>query len=224
MPYPTASDFRAFLAHAGIVAGGDLNHQQAIDAAIDWWEDYTQWHPFLSGTAEASKRYDPPEGYFLDLGRSNGPGGYVSISAVAYSVIGASGAGSPMTEWTDYYLHYHRNRTTIIGLDFQNRQSGDRRTIKVTGIEGFCSTLPDDVFQAILRHAAAESQPQLAIWVTATDSQTPGLQSWREGDVQETYGDNPMSAQGLLWRKQADMTANRYRRARFGSDWRPGQV
>jgi hypothetical protein len=85
------------------------------------------------------------------------------------------------------------------------------RKVSVVGTWGYSvAAIPDGAWSGMLVGAVLFGIPQLAA------ARTRGVISWGEADVNENYGQTPLSGLNSLWQTQFDMLAHRYDRKTVG--------
>jgi hypothetical protein len=183
--HPTAPTGRyAYLDYAGVIAAAITEIERACSRT------------FLS--ASVTRTYDPPtdrDGH-LDLEEE-----FSAITAVTID-------GTALTLNEDYYrLPYngppyrtlHLLQRWIAPLAFETRH-----TVVVTGTLGPATTFPDDVFQAILRAAAAKLAPQIV------QLKTRGLASFTEAGVTQQFDGKTLRELKDQWEAEVQRVVNHY--------------
>jgi len=140
MPYPTASDLIDFVTSATIPVGFA---EMFMAAASRAWERDTRWQPFLSSGAIETATFSRMRGEAL----FGGDIGFLSVSNVAID-----GLVMPPSRYELKYRNTNGPARAIFFHDFQTRALGSP---VVTGVFGYCLTLPDDAQLAILQKGAA---------------------------------------------------------------------
>lgn len=198
--YPTDVDLLAFLIDAKVLPTGaslPTSLTGSAAAAKLQWESDTGYSPFyVAVDAVVSARlYDPPQSNYLDL-----EGGLISLPTV---VVGGVTLVKDQHYWIDP-ANYAAIGQPIKTLKFVWRVTGLPQTISITGRWGYCSDLPLDAFQAILRGAA------LAGFTTVNAGQ---LKSERQGDVEYSYAvDAASGGQVEQWSTIYSRAVDRYKR------------
>jgi hypothetical protein len=219
--YPSASNLQSYLNSLGLLTTAQvaaLNLTDRIAAATDAWEEETGWHPFIKDTSDVSRQFTPP-GPNRKPGLTGRGGGYVldldcGLLTVTSIVTGYSAsptspsAGTTEVAEDDYWLLPEgaplENRP-YTQVEFAASIWGQARSIRITGKWGFCSTLPDDAFQAILRMGALQTADELVAL------RTGGMIEWEE-EARERYGENPLGKYLERWQSDWDRAVMRYRR------------
>jgi hypothetical protein len=85
-----------------------------------------------------------------------------------------------------------------------------RRTVSVTGMWGYGTSIPDDVWTSVLVWAAALCAPELALNISK------GLALWHEGDEEERYGGlgiaGPLAKEASEWSEMYQATVRSWTR------------
>lgn len=216
MSYPTEAQFTAYCSALGFtpaVTG-------FINSAIQTWERLTGYVPFVASSSGVAY-FDPP-GSPSRLHSRHGGGrvleldtGYTEITSIKLGVT----QSSPGTEVNLDYVYFlpinnEQKGLPIDALEFASPIYGPPRSIEITGTRGYTTTLPADVFQAILQLAAGE------YIVTYLSSFTGGVESVREADVAISYGSGSSASSypGIAkqLKEQGMRTAYRYMRMALG--------
>lgn len=213
--YPTETELEDFLDAMGVTSTGfDLTN--ALAAAVALWERLTLYKPFLSD-GSTTRYYSPCERGILTLDT-----GAVSISAVRQNVTD-SDAGDLLTVYQDYWplpinasqleKPYERIqfRAVPYGATQQRPFSGEERQVSVTGVWGYAATCPIDVYEAILRAAAA------SILRAVNVSTTGGAERVKQETVEYTFSSGGSGNSGLAgiaaeWEKAFRSLALLYKR------------
>ena len=215
--WPVAGDVSAFLKASGatteVIAALECYFQDAADAAIAEIERKTGIK-FKADTSDSTRYYEPPtNGNSLPIHELS------SLTSVIVQPQG--GTATTLTENTDftlYPLNYAALSEPIMSIEFIGwRWIGPiahslRRAVQVTGKFGRATTIPSDVWMA------AQQSAGLWLWSNYQMIFTGGLESWREADVSETYGNSASSpwAQSVkAWEKSVAGVVARYRSPRI---------
>jgi hypothetical protein len=221
--YPTAEDLETFLStEAGLTVSEDYDLDALCAAAIEEWEERTEYKPFLSlPDAEAvTVRCDPPgpkqsRSTPATMGGGNSlrlPTPFISISAVRNAVSTADAVGTLLVEDIDYdLLPYSYSGAPATGkgytrIQFRSNLRGAPRSISVTGIQGYCTELTQRVFDAILELAGA------AFCRRIKEQKLGDVIRWKEDDVSEDKSIELIQAFGLTWGKRAAAEIFRHKR------------
>ncbi len=207
--YPVSTDLDAFLTAAGIDPTG-LPTGAAIESAVASFEQDTGRLPFLNAGGSSTPRYfDPPVGpsLVLDLNAD-----VVSVSDVS---INGKGQVADTNYWLEPYNNGAVNRPYYLirfnayfwVLRWQVNLPQWKKSIVVTGVWGYCTSLPNDVWEALLQKGAAILIPQISVL------QSDGVKGSDIGDLKIDYGDaGDLMKQGNAWSAFYQMTVNRYKR------------
>lgn len=225
--YPKSLDLERLLVSAGIIASPLSNMQDvmdlqgAVESATEEWENNTGWRPFLSATQ--TRTYDPPGPMRGPVGvwfGINNMGGsrvlplYTGILSVTTLKVGvtASSAGTTLTLGTDFWLK-PQNATSFNqpyrSIEFAVPQWGNPQSITVTGPFGYSTTVPNDVWTAIIKRGAAILAPELALQISG------GLYSERRLNSETRYSgakQSPLSVEAEEWQRTFNQTVKNYKR------------
>lgn len=213
--YPVTVDLYRRIIDMGVLAEDTLTElsgrwdlESKRNAAVAAWERESGWHPFVSTGVDSTRYFDAPESKYLELSA-----GLLSVTTVltGYSL---TSAGTVQTVNDDFYLEERGapdRGWPYTALRFGAFQSGDPRSIVVTGKWGFCAvdSFPDDAFDAILDDALCRCYGQLALAVSR------GVASIRDLSSSVDYGGGkggPFSGAQDAWRKNWQRTAEQFKR------------
>ena len=149
--WPTTAQIVTHLAVLGVTSTlADAVMQNEIDGVVADWERLTGYTPFLGETQDATRYYDPPawSGTPDQIDLRNG---YISVTSVTAGVTPDS-AGTVLTVNEDYWLlpdAAPSDNRPYTRIAFSVLQGGPRRSIKVIGKRGYCSTIAEDVWNAV---------------------------------------------------------------------------
>lgn len=156
MAWPTASD----VVTAFDLQGLECNSAEAtfcLDAAVDRFEELT-YRPFLA-SASGDWYFDPvldSDGLMVF-----GTAVFTTISAVRMNLTPTDSSGTLLVSGTDYDLWPYNavlKDRPFMGLRFRSLGwSSDARSMKVTGIAGWATTIPAAVWLAIRDEAMAQA-------------------------------------------------------------------
>ena len=209
--YPTSTELSAWLTAAGFTAGTlDLT----VAAAHGRFEFERAAGRKMYEPSSGDRFFDPPggPGYLPldeDLDSSAAP-------VVVYQPTGA--AAETLVAGTDYRLRPYSADPRDVpyhGVEFYRRwpfplTSGYRRSLKITGNWGYsASGFPEDVFDAMLKFAAASLCGQKGFSLSSGYAQTI------EAGVNRTWGADPISGAREAWLVEAARIAAAYRRVRI---------
>jgi hypothetical protein len=221
MAYPSSANLQSYLNALGLLTTTQvaaLNLADRIAAATDAWEEETGWKPFLKDSSDVARVFTPPGpnrkpgltgrggGTLLDLDC-----GLLTVTSIVtgYSASPTSPqAGTTAVAEDDYWLLPEgaplRNRP-YTQVEFAVSIWGVARSVRIVGKWGYCSTIPDDVFQAILRQGALQTADELVAL------RTGGMVEWSE-EASEKYGDNPLGKYLDRWQSDWDKAVLKHRR------------
>lgn len=193
---PTAADLWRFLEGAKLTVADELKPFLA-GAARGAYADFERATGRRFLATAGVRVFDPaPNGYIdfrEDLSALGDTGGLAILGTSQvlnsdYWLIGgnAAGRGEP-------YTGLRLKNVRPVPLTWPNYNS-----IAVTGLWGYGTTIPDDVFQAALARAAWVIAPQLILSL-----KKGGLKSWTEAGVSESYMDNPLEGLMTVWGGEA---------------------
>lgn len=214
--------------------------QSYVQASIDEFEQRTGFLPFLAGTRDqdgnrvttptTTTRYYTPSGpernhhtFGTAVVRGGGrmieiDGGLLQVDSITtgltYDETGAPANGTARVVHRDCTLR--PENALQMGqpyeiIEFYAPLYGMARSIRITGLFGYCSRLPEDVWQAILGGAAVQMQAQCGLVVTEGVSKVKldnGIDVQFAGDALETHF--------KPWAAKFDRTVSRYLREDVG--------
>ena len=222
--WPTDGDLYSFitltlgltLASSGVLAG-------LTSAAVNEFEMLTGRTPFLSATSASSGYFDPPGamshsfqypwkggGKILEL-----DSGYTQIDAVVTGhTVDNTGQVLDITRQCRFLpLNYADKNLPIDAIEFPFPIWGSSSSVVIVGKRGYSSTIPADVWQAVLARASSRFAPQLTILISG------GASELSEADVKVKFGGSSGSyfiqAQATQWDQQFDSVVNRYKTMRI---------
>jgi hypothetical protein len=144
--YPTEADLQAFLGVTSDVA-------DEVASAISEWETKTSWIPFLAESSDSTEYFDGPNSPVL-------PVGYASITSVSIGITSTDNTGTALVLNEGYWLEFNL-RKAITGIRFGWHSIRGWKTIKIIGKKGYSSSIPDEVWLAILHRAAVKALPKI---------------------------------------------------------------
>jgi hypothetical protein len=208
---PTTTELADLLAAAGL---SDLStdvpanlRQAFLDASKQRIEKETR-RQFVPGSAGEVRYYDGSGTGLLEIDE------YIDITAVefiqlppaaSYTISNfyeVSQQGAPKT-----ILEIYQGQPNLT-LTYANRFEVGRSNIKVTGQFGYASSIPADVYLAIMQGAAAMMADEYSV-------STGGglmLKSWTNADRKEDYDTSRLVSEVAGWKKNVEATIKRYRR------------
>ena len=177
--WPTGSEVQSYLEGLGATLPDGITLTDEIDAVVREVEDRTRYKPFLKEGSDSVNYLDPPQGDsdLLDL-----KNGYGSITELAVGVTGAAD-GTALTVNSGFYLLPEG----VDGADrpydwvrFASAQSGNRRSIRITGKRGR-TNIPVDLWRAVRNQIAGRI-------LSGADGGQWGAQKIKQGPVEIDFG------------------------------------
>jgi hypothetical protein len=220
--YPTSTELSSYLVGTGLVSStvaATLSLTDKAAAASSGWEEATGWHPFIKDSSDVARRFDPPgpnRGHGIWWPRGGKwvltlPAGLLTVTSIVTGYSASSTnpqAGTAQVVEDDYWLLPDdaplKNRP-YTQVEFATCQWGEARSIRITGKWGYCETIPEDAWQAILQYGALLAAPDLAGQLTG------GLLEWTE-EAHERYAEKPLAHWIDQWQKTFDRAVARYQR------------
>lgn len=208
MGYPTQTDLKNFVKGQGLGIDPTASPYTfwdwagAASAASSEFERAVRWFPFLASGSDSSRTFNAPVPNFTDLPRLELGGGLVSLTSVTVS---GNAVVSP-------YVQTKPDNATAKGLPITALAFWRKPfpalplCVSVTGNWGFCATLPDDVFQAVLRRAAQLLMAESLLSVSGVTSK------WKEGDVEQQTGTDSVKLAVQSYEQAFERVVVRYRR------------
>lgn len=193
-----------------------------IDGAINRFQMLTGRIPFLAESTPSSGFYDPPgsvsKSYYYPW-RGGGKvleldTGYTEITAVytAHSIDNPGNSMDLNRNLRFLPINYANKGVPIDEIEFFFNNWGVPGSIVVVGKRGYSSTIPGDVWNAIVQEAAANFSAAVAVLING------GSTSQAEADVKLTFpvdGDT-FGAQIDRWHQAFMQTVNRFKLIRLG--------
>lgn len=181
MAVPTTSDLTTFLTSIGVTAPAAIDEAVILATATAEFEQRTGRRKFEGDSAATGTRYTLPwpQGKNVILQISdvwNSPTVTINYTGV--------GTGLTLTEWTDYEhlpVNHANSGLPVEAIRFVDCPNLDPGGILITGKLGYASSMPSDVFQAILSRAAALVLTQMA-------GQSGSISDQKQGDRQVRFG------------------------------------
>jgi len=228
MPNPGSADLQRFLIASGLFSNPPTAAQKymdlrgAMDAAKEEFERLTGYLPFLSSGEQETRTFDGPESSILQL-----RAGLLSLTSLVINTVtytensqfvlqptDAPGRRLPYT-YVDFGSGWQSGGYGL-GSDFASGfgagsavglgyVGGGRRAISITGVWGYCATLPADVKQALISFGAARVAPRLMHSVTG------GLKQQKVGNDSWTWGENFFGGQMSAWDAEFQEAVRKYR-------------
>jgi hypothetical protein len=208
---PTVTQLDDLLASAGVSglsASVDADLRTAyIDAAVAQIQKETR-RQFVPGSAGEIRYYDGNGTGRLEIDE------YIDITAVKFVLLPQS-SSTTVTEFVEVQqqatpktvLQIYRGRANYTTTYYPQFPEG-RSNIEVTGQFGYASSIPADVYVAILKMAAAQ--------LVGDNSIASGgglmLKSWTNADRKEDYDTSGLASQKAGWDDFAKGVIRRYRK------------
>lgn len=183
--WPTTRDLDTFLRAAGLTPSNALMTQFPA-VLIGAYKDFEKAAGrIMLAPASETRYFDPPnnnDGILF-------PDDLASISTVIYYP--TNGSSFTYTANTDYWVEPHNaavKEEPYTMIRFRRRwltplSTPERRSIQITGRFGYATSIPEDVWFAVLARAGWSIFPQAHM---TTNS---GIKSWQDGDRTVNYGD-----------------------------------
>jgi hypothetical protein len=208
MAYPTADDLKDFIKSTGLTSDVSvapysyMDWEGAVEAAAEEFERSVGWFPFLSSGSASARTFDAPVPNYRDLPRLELQGGLVSLTSVTAS-------GNTIT--TPNLVTKPDNATSrglpITALAFWRVAFPPTpKCVTVTGVWGFCSTLPSAVSRAVTARAAQLLFAEVSMGVSG------GIVRKKEGDEEWQYGNDDFKMAMEEYGRQFQEIVRRYKR------------
>lgn len=233
--YPTGIDLWNYLQSSKLINdsisidSSSIDPEQAINSAINEWENDTNYIPFLAESVDSTLYYNPPGteiqasqpyavgGLYNNWGWMGGSQrlflntGYVSVTSITRGLTPTNSTGTVLTADRDYWLYpvnAPNTSTPYRYIEFAITAYGVPKSIKIIGTRGYSNIVPDDAWNAIIYKAAREVLPALEIQLTH------GLSKIKQGPLELSYGTSTSSSPYLSmftqWEKQINRAVGRY--------------
>jgi len=222
--YPSDVDLQNFLTSLGLWTSSLSTFSSGwAQAAINKFEMLTGRQPFLALTTPVSAFYDPPgsvsQSYYypwrggqknLELDNS-----FVSISDI---IVGWSTAnvgnslnlpGSVNQNCRFLPINYNLKGIPIDEIEFYFNDWGIPGSIMIVGIQGYSTTVPADVWTAILQEAASLFVTSFRVILS------DGLTSVSEADIDLKFPEDMLGTMSDRWHQLFMMAVNRYKLIRY---------
>lgn len=164
--YPVAADVQARLESTGVYdADAGLSLASLATRASEKWESDTEFKPFLSSGDEETKYYNAPGPVRRPPSTLLGGGDLLFLQRGVLSVSELTVDGTEKTAETDYWLEPYDapdDGWPYLRVRFYAPMWSTQRGVAITGVWGFCLTLSQSVFDAIVAQACLLALPDLA--------------------------------------------------------------
>lgn len=208
--YPTDAEIAAFLLSDGITVPAGYAVSGYAESASSEFEQETGYVPFLSSGVDSPRTFDPPGAAPLPSGYSATFGGrrilLLRAGLLVLTSVVSNGAALPATQYRLLPLNSLVINRPYQVVEFLVPIWGPASSLVLTGHWGFSATVPDDVFQAILRIAAANILRDMG----EANLLTPN--KWVDGVSSESFDTDRYSNYGKAWHAYADRVISRYKR------------
>lgn len=209
--YPTEADLARFLQvpMSGTVpeAVSAFLASQVGAARADLEQECNR--TFLAPTTAVTRYYDPP----TDRARVLFMDDFATVTGIVYQPTGSN--AETLTAGVDYVLEPRNGPSEgrpYTQVRFLNRgwmlplNSALYGSLAITGRRGYATTLPDNVWLAILTRAAAN------LWQAYRAGITQGVLGFTEGDLKIDFGVEPGKAMTESWQAQYAAVVAQYQR------------
>lgn len=212
--YPTATDVEDFIEASGITCtAAQTGFLDEAALAGKQLIERRCCRTFKGSGSNSTRYFQPPTSkrgiLWLDEDLA-------SLNTVQYQPEGST--AQTLTLNTDFWVrpdNYSARLEPIQALEFRLRWSqpngmGLRRSILVNGQWGYATAadgFPEAVWLAMIAGGL------LQMWEIFAQSLTGGLLSWKEADVQEDYGVEPLKRLRDSWESRVETTVRLYKRA-----------
>jgi hypothetical protein len=197
-----------------------LDYDGAVQAGIADWEEATRWRPFKASATPTTRHFNGPESNLLPLRAGLLSLTSLAINNVVYTenqqfVLGVPNApekGRPYT-YVDFGTSpFGSSWVDTWGGNFANLGviGGGRRIIAITGLWGFCTSVPADAKRAVLGRAFCHLVPQLSLQISG------GLVSSRDQNSEVRFAGgkgSPLLSEMTTLQTEFDNKVLRYRRS-----------
>lgn len=189
------------------------------DTAINKFQSLTGRIPFISETTPSSSYYDPSGSYSRQMNYPWRGGSRVLELETGYTDISYVGLGSTIDNPAGNSMdlqralrfrpyNYLNLGVPIEDIEFLFLNWGIPKSIVVVGTRGYSSTVPADVWNAILGESAYLFLPVVAAYISGLAG---GASELRKADSLIRYGDNSSVNDGkVLWTGPLSGIANQW--------------
>ena len=206
MPNPTPTDLTNYLSTIGVTPVAAVDEQGIIDATIAEFERRTGRRKYQGDSGTTAVRYTIPYPYgqsiLLEIEDC------WEVTEVRSGYNGTAGTGTVLTEWTDFEflpMQYAQRRLPVEAIRFLNYADARPGSVLVTGKLGVASSMPQDVFNAILAGAAAQI-------IIQQSGESGSVSEQKQGDRQVKFGSGSDSTVSRL-QSEFDRAAMRWIKA-----------
>lgn len=211
--YPINTDVQAFLVASGFtVTAGQLAFMDEAAAAGQQIIERRCGRVFLGSGSNSTRYFDPPSTRSGRLRIDD----LASLNTVTYQPSGQVTA-TTWTENTDFWVQPDNRAVKLLPITSlvlkqrwsQPLSTAYRRSVIVSGQWGYATLaagFPEAVWTAMLAAGCLEVYEMIA------QALTGGLLNWREADVQEDYGVEPLRRLKDSWEARTETVVRLYRR------------
>jgi hypothetical protein len=198
--WPTTTELSTQLERLGLDAPSTTILQAYLDAAVAAFEKSSGWNPFLATGTPSARYFDPPvvpiNGKWL-LGLLSG---CVSITSVYHSWDATASTGTLLAVNTGYlpWAYSQGSGMPYTEIEFLTTFGSGSKSIRITADWGYGSTVPSDVWLAVLKGACG-----------AIQTEGGALARIKQGPVEMEFAP---SASAESWADEIRAVASRYRR------------
>lgn len=182
MANPTPTDLTNYLLTIGVTPISQIDEQGIIDATIAEFERLTGRRKYQGDSGTTAVRYTLPypfgENIILEIEDC------WEVTEVRSGYNGTAGTGTVLTEYEDFLflpMNYTQRALPVEAIRFLTYADTAPGAILITGKLGVASTMPQDVFNAILAGAAAQVLIQQA-------GESGTITEQKQGDRQVKFG------------------------------------
>ncbi len=209
MGYPTTQNLKDFLEGSRLIEDTSaspydlLDYAGAVAGAEEFFENSVKWFPFLSSGSASTRLFDPPINNGRDYPYLSLQGGLTALTSVSIS-----GTTLDTSQYFSCPTNTLAKGRPITGIEFYRVYyvASLPRSVSVIGKWGYCDTLPDSVFNAVLHYAASTLLASVSFGVSQ------GLAGKKEGDEEWRYGNDDFKMGADMWAKEFQEVVRRYQR------------
>ena len=230
LSWPVGSDLTTFLNSTNLDPGvvsevlADMDPDTEVAAAVTAFQKDSGWVPFLG--VEQVRSFDPggpdqgPIGLYIGLATMGGGrklflgAGLISINSLYTGIWAQDPVGTELVLGSDFWLRPQNapyDNEPYRSIEFRLPQYGEPGSIRIDGVWGYVDPsvgIPQDVFNAVVRTAAAQYGPPLELAIQG------GTVGYRADVVEEKFATGANSISGLVskWQAYGDRVVGRYAR------------